>query len=50
MNKRGRIIALSFKDTDKDRELFDYLNSFDDKSAEIKKLIRIALSISKKDE
>lgn len=49
MSKRGRVIALSFKDTEKDRELFNYLNSFDDKSFEIKKLIRIALSIAKED-
>lgn len=47
MNRKGRIIAVSFKDTEKDKELYEYLNNLDDKSAEIKKLIRIALKVKK---
>lgn len=39
----ARKISISFKKTTKDMELYDLLNSMEDKSYEIKQLIRKAL-------
>lgn len=44
MSRAGaKTITLSFKSTEKDKKLYDYLNSLEDKSVEIKRLIRLAL-------
>lgn len=39
----ARKISISFKETSKDIELYSYLNSLEDKSAEIKSIIRKGL-------
>lgn len=36
----ARKITISFKDTKKDKELFDKLMNMEDRSAEIKKILR----------
>lgn len=39
----ARKISISFKETSKDIELYNYINSLEDKSSEIKSLLRQAL-------
>lgn len=36
-------LTVSFKNTEKDRKLYDYWNDLEDKSAEIKKILRIEM-------
>lgn len=38
----ARKISISFKETKRDLELYEYINSLDDKSAEIKSILREA--------
>lgn len=38
----ARKISISFKETKKDLELYEYINCLDDKSAEIKTILREA--------
>ncbi|NFO57753.1 circadian clock-controlled protein [Clostridium botulinum] len=45
----ARKISVSFKETSKDLKLYNYLNSLDDKSADIKDLLRKALKDVKLD-
>lgn len=40
----ARKITISFKETKKDIELYDFINSLDDKSAEIKNILRTAFN------
>ncbi|GAA0076223.1 hypothetical protein UT300005_06010 [Clostridium sp. CTA-5] len=46
----ARKISVSFKETSKDLKLYNYLNSLDDKSADIKELLRKALKDVKIDD
>lgn len=46
----ARKISVSFKETSKDLKLYNYLNSLDDKSADIKDLLRKALKDVKLDD
>ncbi|KAI3350844.1 circadian clock-controlled protein [Clostridium botulinum] len=46
----ARKISVSFKETSKDLKLYKYLNSLDDKSADIKDLLRKALKDVKLDD
>ena len=41
----ARKITISFKETKKDLELFEYLSKLEDKSAEIKSLLRKVLVV-----
>lgn len=43
-------ISISFKETTKDMELFIYLNSLEDKSTEIKTLIRLGIRALEQEE
>ena len=36
----ARKISISFKETKRDLELYEYINSLDDKSADIKSILR----------
>lgn len=45
----ARKISISFKETSKDLELYNYINSLEDKSADVKALLRKALKSEKMD-
>lgn len=46
----ARKISISFKETTKDIELYNYINSLEDKSAEVKELLRQAIKGIKREE
>lgn len=43
-------ITVSFKNTSKDLKLFSYLNSLEDKSGEIKDMLRLAMKVLEEEE
>lgn len=41
----ARKISISFKETTKDIQLYSYVKSLEDMSAEVKRLLRLALAV-----